>query len=434
MKENILHLVWKYGLLDTLNCYSTDGEKIEILNLGFHNDSDSGPDFFNAKLKIGNTIWFGNVEIHYKTSDWFNHLHHLDSFYQSVILHVVYEDDCGHIEGTKKFPIIELKKCVNPEVWDRILLIDSSKNKIPCSNYLNKIKPIDWINWQDRLVVERFEQKVKDVDLFYALNKQDWSKVVFQLLTKSLGGSVNKEPFLILSRLVPLEVIKRHRSDLLAIEAILFGVSGMLNGTFSDLYPRRLQQEYSFYKQKFNLDEMENYWWKWLRLRPIAFPTIQIAILASLLYNSTQLENIFEIKDFERFKQKIRLSTVLSPYWENHYKFDKASKEKVKNWGIEQITRIFINGVIPYQIAKKKALGANCFNDIIGKLNDLKPENNKIIRIWNGYKVPISSSYESQAMIELYNNYCSRKKCLHCNVGLKFLNQTKYDKVLEGNT
>lgn len=434
MKEEILHLVWKFGLLNTLNCYSTDGEKVEVLNPGTYNESDAGPDFSTAKLKIGETTWVGNVEIHHKTSDWFNHLHHLDPFYQSVVLHVVYEDDCGHIEGTKKFPIIELKKCVNPEVWERVLLIESSKKKIPCSKWIDQVKPLEWMNWQDRLVVERFERKAKEVSLFYSVNDKDWSKVAFQLISKSLGGTVNKEPFLILSRLVPLEVIKRHKSDILAIESILFGVSGMLDGDFTDLYPRKLQQEYQFYKQKFHLKEMEEYWWKWLRLRPSAFPTIQIAILASLIHNSNQIENLFELNNFKEFENEVKKLTVLSPYWENHYKFDKPSKEKVKNWGKGQLSRIFINGVIPFQIAKRIEIREEGFEDIIGMLNDLTPENNKIIRLWKEYDLSISSSYESQAMIQLHNNYCSQKKCLNCNVGLKVLKQAKHDKVFEKGT
>lgn len=434
MNEFVLHLVWKYRLLNQLDCYSTNGEEIQIISPGTHNEKDAGPDFSTAKIKVGDTLWVGNVEIHIKTSDWYNHLHHLDKAYQSVVLHVVYEDDCGDIEGTKRFPIVELKKCVDPSVWQRIYQIEASKSKIACSKWLNQITSMDWAGWQDRLLIERFERKAKEVSVLFELNQKNWEKVVFQLIAKSIGGRVNKEPFLILSRLVPLEVLLKHKSDLLGLESILFGVAGMLNENFKDAYPNKLKREYAFYKQKFGLQEMENHWWKWMRLRPSAFPTIQIAIFASLIHNTNQLENLFGLRDFKKFKKTIQNSTVLSPYWENHYKFDKPTKEKVKNWGVDLLKRIFINAVVPFQIAKKESFGEIGFEKELDTLNQLKFEDNAIIREWTEHQVPISTSYESQAMLQLYNDYCSQKKCLNCNIGLKVLKQAKHDKVFEGNS
>ncbi len=429
MKEHILHLVWKFGLLNQLNCYSTVGEKIEVVHPGVHNQQDSGPDFHTAKIRVGDTLWVGNVEIHVKSSDWYNHLHHFDAAYQNVVLHVVYEDDCGLIEGVKNLPVIELKKCVDQSVWDRILDVEKSKSKIPCAPWQSEISAFEWISWQDRLLTERFERKANDVLLMYKLNQKDWGKVVFQLLAKSLGGTVNKEPFTILSREVPIEVLRKHRSDILAVESILFGVSGMLNDHFKDVYPKALQREYQFYKQKFKLSEMESFWWKWMRLRPSAFPTIQIALLSSLFHNLNQIENLFEIKDFKTFKVKIQKSTVLSPYWENHYKFDKPSKEKVKNWGEDLIKRIYINAVLPYQIARKLERKEE-LNEIISEfLFQLKAEDNKVTRYWFELGLPMKTAYESQAFLQLYNEYCSQKKCLNCNIGLKVLKRAKYDQV-----
>ena len=172
----------------------------------------------------------------------------------------------------------------------------------------------------------------------------------------------------------------KHKSDILALESILFGVAGMLNENFTDAYPKKLKQEYMFYKQKFNLKEMENHWWKWMRLRPSAFPTIQIAILSSLIHNTNQLENLFGLHEFIAFKKQIQQATVLSPYWENHYKFDKPVKEKVKNWGDDLIKRIFINAVIPFQIAKKDSIGIKGFENELNMLNQIKYEDNVIIR------------------------------------------------------
>jgi hypothetical protein len=434
VKEEILHIVWKYSLLNQFSCYSTDGEKVEVISPGIHNESDAGPDFSSAKIRVGEMVWVGNVEIHIKTSDWYEHLHQFDPSYQNVVLHVVFEDDCGDIEGTKKFPILELKKCVDLNVWSRISQIEKSKLKIPCSDFIHEVSTLDWIRWQDQLINERFERKVKEVQLLYKLSDKNWESVIFQLLSKSLGGTVNKEPFLILSKQVNLSFLKKHKDRLFVIESILFGMSGMLDSDFNDLYPVSLKKEYTFYKAKFSLYEMEGFWWKWLRLRPSSFPTIQLALLSSLIHNLQDLELLFQVNSFNDFKETIQKNSCLSLYWENHYKFDLPSKDKTKNWGDDLLKRIFINAVIPYQIAKYILNGGDDVSDFLRKMDDLKYENNKVIRKWQLLNVPISTSYESQAMLQLNKEYCSRKKCLNCNIGLRILKHSKYDKTFERNT
>ena len=429
MDEQVLHLVWKYCLLNQLQCYTTNGERIQIVSPGTHNNQNSGPDFSTSKIRIGDNLWVGNVEIHKKTSDWYIHRHHLDKAYENVVLHVVYEDDIGESEDSDSLPIIELKKCVNPEVWEKISLINKSKKNIPCSNFITLLNTEDWIDWQNLLVIKRFEKKAKDVRVLYNLNNKDWSKVVFQLLAKSLGGTVNKDPFMVLTRETPLEILNKHKCNLLSLESLLFGVAGMLKGNFKDVYPRKLQQEFQFLKHKYGLHEMDSHWWKWMRLRPNSFPTIQIAMLSSLLFNSSQIENLFGISSPRQFKKELNRLSVLSPYWENHYRFDKPAKEKVKNWGKETLERIYINSVIPYQIAKKMELGELDFSDELNRLHDMKAENNKIIRGWKELCIPVSSAYQSQALIQLFNDYCSRKKCLNCSVGLKVLKLAKYDQI-----
>ena len=427
MKEEILHIVWKCNMLSQFNCYSTDGEKVVIISPGKHNESDSGPDFSSAKVRIGDLVWVGNVEIHVKTSDWYSHFHHFDPSYDNVILHVVYEDDQNHFEGTKRYPIIELKKCVDPSVWSRIRQIERSKFKIPCSAFINDISTLDWIAWQDRLVTERFDRKVKEVKLIYKLSGKNWESVIFQLLAKSLGGTVNKEPFLILSKQLNISHLKKHKDRLFVIESILFGMSGMLEGSFNDLYPLSLKKEYFFHKTKLSLYQMEGYWWKWLRLRPSSFPTIQIALLSSLIYNLNNLESLFQANSFSEFKEIMNQNSCLSFYWENHYKFDSPSKEKTKNWGDDILKRIFINAVIPCQIAKNNLVGGKNTYYFLQKMNSLNYENNSVIRNWQKLNVPISSCYDSQAMLQLNKEYCSRKKCLNCNIGLKILKHSKYD-------
>jgi hypothetical protein len=427
VKEEVLHIVWKYRLLNQLNCYSIDGEKVEVVFPGVHNELDAGPDFLTAKIRIGEVLWIGNVEVHLKTSDWYEHLHHFDPAYQNVVLHVVYEDDCRNIEGARRFPIIELKKCVNPEVWNRIEQIEQSNLNIPCSSFVSSVSSLDWFAWQDRLVAERFERKVKEVQVIYNLAAKNWESVIFQLLAKSLGGTVNREPFLILSKQLNLSFLKKHRDDLFAVESILFGMSGFLKEDYNDLYPVALKRNYLFYKAKFSFFEMEAFWWKWLRLRPSSFPTIQLALLSSLLHNLPDLETLFQVDTFKEFKKIIHENSCLTFYWKNHYKFDEPSKEKTKNWGDDLLRRIFINAVIPYQIAKDELIGGEGALKYLQKMNELKGEDNKIIRKWQSLEVPISTCYDSQAMIQLNKEYCSRKKCLNCNIGLRILKHSIHD-------
>ena len=414
-------------MLSQFSCYSTDGEKVVIISPGKHNKSDAGPDFSSAKVRIGDLVWVGNVEIHVKTSDWYSHLHHFDPSYENVILHVVYEDDHSYLKGTKRYPIIELKKCVDTRVWSRIREIERSKFKIPCSAFINDISSLDWIAWQDRLIIERFERKANEVKLIYKLSGKNWESVIFQLIAKSLGGTVNKEPFLILSKQLNIFHLKKHKDRLFVIESILFGMSGMLEGDFNDLYPLSLKKEYLFHKTKLSLYQMEGYWWKWLRLRPSSFPTIQLALLSSLIYNLKNFESLFQVNSFFEFKEIMNQNSCLSFYWENHYKFDSPSKEKTKNWGDDILKRIFINAVIPYQITKTNLVGEKNVSYFLQKMNSLKFENNSVIRNWKKLNVPISSCYDSQAMLQLNKEYCSRKKCLNCNIGLKILKRSKYD-------
>lgn len=203
----------------------------------------------------------------------------------------------------------------------------------------------------------------------------------------------------------------------------------MLGGEFSDLYPQKLKQEYAFLKSKFRLQEMDVVSWKYLRMRPVAFPTVQIALLSSLIYNTNGLVNVFLASDPKSLFKLISSKTVTSPYWENHYRFDKPSKEQTKNWGIAFANRLFINALLPFQLAKGKFASSEESFLLVEKLNEVKAEDNRVTKLWKSLNVPVKSAFESQSLLELYNNYCCQKKCLICNVGLKLLKQSKNDSV-----
>lgn len=428
MKEEVLHWIWKFNLIAKPFCYSTLGQKIQIVHVGQYNDSNSGPDFSAAKIIIDGVLWVGNVEVHINTSDWFYHGHQFDPNYANVILHVVYEHDSHSRTATSEIPILELKKFVNPSLWSDLANIRKAKSGLPCSRMIHRINTLEWMVWQDRLLVERFEKKVEEVEFLFKLSNKDWESTCLQLLGKSLGGVVNKEPFQILTKEVGMDHLRKNRNELIRIEALLYGIGGMLDQNFIDLYPNVLKSEFEFLKSKYKLFSMEKHWWKWLRLRPSSFPTLQISLLASLLYHNKSLEDLFLIEDYKSFLKLMKSQSCLSPYWENHFRFDMPVKEKPKGWGDEMIKRIFINAVIPYQILKRRQMGSEDVMGVLEKLIVIPPEKNKIVRDWKELGVSVTNAYESQALVQLTNEYCCRKKCLNCNIGLKILNRAKvYD-------
>ena len=429
MTEEFLWHIWKFRLFDNNDLKTTDGEPIQILKVGEHN-SDSGPDFFNARIKIRETEWAGNVEIHTNASDWHKHKHTTDKAYDNIILHVVHEADVKvHRENGEMIPTLELKNRIPQEVYGKYLQFKSSKDWIPCEKQISSVDKFTLNNWLDRLLVERLERKSKAITDSLKQNKNNWEETFYQMLARNFGQKINSEPFELLAKALPVSVLAKHKNNLLQIESLFFGTAGMLEGVAPTLkgekkhdeYFLELQKEFKFLKSKFKLKPIDSSLWKFMRLHPPNFPTIRISQLANLIYKSTHLFS--KILEAGSVKQIISLlSTETSEYWQTHYRFDKISPKRNKKLGSDSINTIIINTIVPFLFVYGKEKREEKFSDnALLFLEKLPPENNSIISKWKSIGVPAKTSYETQALLQLKNEYCSRKRCLECSVGAKLL-------------
>ena len=293
MTEDFIHFIWKYSYFDSNSLFTTKGDKIEIIKLGEHN-TNAGPDFFNAKIKIGDTLWVGNVEIHINSSDWIKHKHSLDNAYNNVILHVVlkYDIDINRQNG-EIIPALELKYDINFE--DRYHQLMKNKQWIPCQSYLPAVNKFDIHFWLAKIAIERLHSKSSIIEEKLARNNNNWEESYYHKLARSFGMNVNSEPFELLAMSLPLLILAKHKNNLFQIESLLFGQAGFLNEIMpNELYYVKLQKEYIFLKKKYQLKAIEKHQWKFLRLRPSNFPTIRISQFANLIYKSTSLFLILE--------------------------------------------------------------------------------------------------------------------------------------------
>ncbi len=419
MNEIFLHFIWENNLFEKTDLFADTNEKVEIIGVGQKN-TDAGPDFFNAKIKIGNQIWAGNVEIHIKSSDWTAHKHNTDKAYDNVILQVVVENNKKTVRtNNKQIPTIELK--YDPQLLNNYLELYNSKQKIACFSKIEYVDKFAIKHWLSRLQIERLEQKSEIVLQLLKQNNNSWEETFYQYIAQNFGFKKNAVPFELLAKSLPLKYLSKHKNNLFQIEAMLFGQAGMLENNFEVDYYQKLKNEYAFLKNKFELKAIENHLWIFLRLRPPNFPTIRIAQFAQLIYKSSKLfSKIIEIKNIEEIKKLFNLEA--SSFWETHYLFDKESKKRSKKLGDSAINNILINTVslflFVYGIKKSNE---NYQNRALELLESIKPEENSIINNWKKANIKIDNAFYSQALIQLNNEYCKKQRCLECQIGNKLI-------------
>ena len=422
MNEKLLHFIWKFRLFDTRDLKTTEGEKIELIQQGVHN-TNSGADFQNAKIRIGKTLWAGNVEIHINAGDWLTHRHEKDAAYNNVILHVVYEKNGKAITGINnaRIPTLELKDRVNPSTISRYEELSKRKAWIPCEKFFPEASKFTLTTFLERLSVERLEGKVEQINLLLAESENDWENVMFQLVAKYLGASINKEPFLQLAQSLPVKIWAKHQNDPLQIEALVFGQAGMLDESFDDEYPNRLRKEYNYLKRLHRLEPLPKHLWKFLRLRPANFPTIRLAQLAALM--NKEIKIFSAILEAKNAKAILKFFDVeVADYWQTHYLFDKPTKSAKAHTGIGVKNILLINAVAPVLFAygKYKDKEEHC-DRAIELLENCKPESNAIIKKWETLGIKAENAFETQALLQLKNEYCQKFRCLECAVGHNIL-------------
>lgn len=419
MRESILHYIWQQKLFTPHSLCSTDGELIDIIDVGKLN-TDAGPDFFNAKIKIGDTIWAGNVEIHTLASDWYKHQHQNDKNFDNIILHVVKTADII-VRRRNGEPVPQLELTYPQQIENNYYRLINDQKWIPCAGKLKEVHHLFIKSWITTLLTERLELRTEAISNILKEKNQHWEEAFYIILARSFGFNTNSQAFEMLARSLPLSVISKHKNDLFQLEALLFGQAGFLEKPSNDNYVLKLKSEYSFLKAKYQLKTMSAEQWKLLRLRPDNFPHLRIAQFAALIHKSSGLfSKIIDRPEPETLHNLFQSEP--SEYWKSHYLFENESIEKTKKLGKTSIYGLLINTVIPFIFFYAQSKGNQELKEkAIQLFEQLPAENNAVTKGWTSLGVKIENAFDSQALLHLKKYYCDDKKCLRCRIGHKIL-------------
>lgn len=434
--EELLHYCWKHKLFALSTLVTTNGQVVEVIDVGLHN-TNAGPDFLNAKVKLDNTVWVGNVEIHSKSSDWYVHHHEQDSRYNNVVLHVTgYNDSKVCTKSGRDVPQVVLT--VPDKVWKNYQQLIKEDAYPPCYHIITEMPRITLHSWMSVLQTERLEQKTQEINRYLQQCAGDWEWVLFVTVARNFGFGINGDTFEQWALSFPLNNAAHHRDDLFQIEALFMGQAGLLEpalvpqkyhaAMYAEGYFSRLRNEYLYLQHKFSLHPIDGKLWRFLRLRPQNFPNIRIAQLAYLYYSRKFcLRNLIESKDLKQIKDSMK--SDISAYWQTHYIFGAVSKKSLKHLSTSSLNILLINTVIPILFAygKYHASESMC-EKAIDYLEQLKPEQNHIIKMWQTCGLTVENAGDTQALIQLKKKYCDRKECLRCRIGYEYLkgNKIKY--------
>ena len=420
MREEFLHHLWLYKKFQISNLQCTSGKPVQIVHVGQYTQQ-SGPDFFNAQIVIDNQKWAGNVEIHLKSSDWYVHHHEQDSAYDNVILHVVWEHDVEIFrEDNNVIPTLELIKYVTEATlasYERLMM---PKRWIFCENDIATVDPFLFKNWQERLFFERLERKLFQVDTLLKSMNNDWEATLFAMLAKSFGLNSNGSAFLQMSQSIPFPVILKERNSSDSLISLFFGRLGFLDHRKEEVYFETLKKQYDYLSHKYKLEDRIIEEPSFFKHRPDNFPTIRLVQLAQLYHLQQNLFSSIIASDNIDSIEKI-LALNVPEYWETHYQFDKVSPKKRKPLSKSFIELQIINTIVPLKFAYAKSQGKEISDDIIALMQQLTPENNSTILKFSEYGIKAENAFDSQSLLQLKNEYCDKKRCLECAVGIALL-------------
>ncbi len=424
--EDFLYYLWQYKLFDVDNLKDHQGQKITILQSGQRN-TFGGPDFFNAKIKIGDQVWAGNVEIHVNASDWYKHLHHRDPFYDNVILHVVWNKDADIFDKHKVIiPCIELSRLTNTSILNNYRDLMYGKSVfISCETHIKEVDELVLEHWKERLFIDRLESKSVFIENLWKNNKGDWEETLYMLLAKNFGLNVNGEAFFHLAKTIPWTIIKKERDELASLEALFFGQTDLLKNSEKGSYQHELSDKYDFLKHKYQLPD-DIVLVQFGRLRPSNFPTIRLAQFAALLCSIkslfSQLINLEKIDDFyELFRVKV------SEFWLNHYTFRKETSFLDKKLTKNFIDLLVINSLVPLKFVYLKQIGQENNEALFELMQQIKPEKNKLVQSFKEIGLASTDAMYSQSLIQLKQFFCEQKRCLDCELGNFLIRTSKIE-------
>jgi hypothetical protein len=420
MSEDFVQYLWRLQHFDRKGLVTTEGLELLVLHQGYYNGADSGPDFLHAKVKIGAIIWAGHVEVHTLSSDWRRHKHSQDAAYANVVLHVVWQDDepLHNAEG-QRIPTLELSRYADRGLEESYQSLMRNTHPILCNGYAESVPEILKLAMYDTALSSRMEEKVVAIQKIYTETGEDWTQTAQIWLFRHYGFRLNAEPMQRLGEVIPWKVLAWHRNELVQLEALLFGMAGLLPSSSADPYVRDLQQEFRFLADKFHLHEkvLRPGQWRMLRMRPANFPALRLAQLAAFLKEYSQLDSLLEA-----FPEIKKLNTCLgapvSSYWQSHYHFAKKADHTPKSMGDKSRKIILTNVIVPLYFAFGRLRGDERFLDqALDYLRRLPAETNRITAEWERLGFPNRDAYDAQALLGLQGQFCNHRRCLHCKIG-----------------
>jgi len=427
ISENILQYIWKYRLFRQSALRTVSGKKLKVIRLGRHN-FDEGPDFENALLLIDDIEWVGNVEVHVNSSAWNDHQHQYNPFYNNVVLHVVYRYDREIKREDGTIPeTLELQSIVNPEVLNNYHSMLNNMNWIPCEGSIHSVDPFHISKWLSTVLYERLISKSDNVNNLLTEFQGDWERVAFVLLARNFGFLVNSDAFERLARSFPHGLINKYRDKPTTIEALLFGQAGMLDElNIGEEYPHTLQQEYRYLQKAYSLKPIERANWKFLRMRPVSFPSFRLAQFATFCFTINHFfAKIIETENLNLWRIWFK-SLKVNTYWSTHYHFNKETETHGTQLGQGAIDLILINTVAVLLFSYGKYMGNDTFIErSIHFLENIKPEDNRIIQQFKLIGIESKSAIDTQALKQLKTIYCANKRCLNCEIGLQIIKRSK---------
>lgn len=420
MNEDYLHYLWRYGLFCQDNLVA-EGQEVKVIRAGDYNMNE-GPDFLQARIRIGDKEWVGHVEIHVNASDW--QLHQHAKQYDNVILHVVLNNDqLLKRQNGESIPTLELKEHIDLALYETYKLFIQNKSWVACYGQLRQMDDIKIKTWLSKLLVDRLERKSKEIEDLLLRDNKNWEHVLLQLLGRYLGAPVNSSAFEALLRSFDLTILSKQADSPLQTEALLLGQAGLLEDTMQEAYTQLLKREYVHLKNKYSLTPMNSGLWNFFRLRPVSFPAVRIALLASLVRQSQGMfSKLLECSDAHAVRKIVMVSA--SDYWTTHYQIDTPAKSVIKSISAEMADKIIINVVVPLLFVYGKQMQQDDFSSrAIDLLESLAPEQNQIVRKWKAAGIQAANAFESQALLQLKQHYCEQNKCLSCAIGNDVLRQ-----------
>ena len=420
MKEDFLHYVWQYKKFDFSNLTTAAGELLTITNCGNYLQQ-TGPDFFNAQIVIGNQKWAGNIEIHIKSSDWYLHHHEKDSNYDNVILHVVWEHDTPVFrKNNSEIPVLELKKYVSKEILENYKALTSPKAWIYCESQIANIDKFVFKNWQERLFIERLERKYIPIEQLLLETENDWEAILFCMLAKNFGLNTNGETFLKIAKSIPFSIVRKESYEVENLESLLFGTANLFPVDVQDNYTKDLKKRFEYIFQKYRLKKVIIEPVQFFKHRPDNFPTIRLAQLAMLYHKNHNLfSKVIVAKTLKELHQLFGIS--ISDYWQTHYQFDKESLKEKKQFSKSFVDLLVINTIVPIQFAYAKSQGKEASDSLLDLLREVAAEKNIIIEKFSNFGIKAKNAFETQSLLQLKNEYCNHSKCLQCAVGIQLL-------------